>query len=461
MEGKQTKTYTMDMCEGSILNKLLIFSLPLIASGILQLFFNAADVIIVGKFAGDHALAAVGSNGSIINLLTNVFMGLSVGVNVLVARHFAAKQERRLKQTVHTAISISVISGVLLTILGEIAAKQILILTQSPPEVIDLSTLYLKIYFLGMPATMVYNFGAAILRGVGDTKRPLYYLTFAGIVNVILNLIFVIPLQMSVAGVAIATVVSQYISAALVIYCLMREESAIRFEFKCLGIDKEILLKILQIGLPAGIQSSLFSLSNVVIQSSVNSFGATVVAGNSAAQNIEGFVYVAMNAFSQAVVAFISQNMGAGKFERINKVVITSQICVLGVGLILGNGVYFLGEPLLHLYSDSEVVILAGMKRLSIIAVTYALCGMMDSMVGALRGLGYSVMPMIVSLLGACAFRMAWIFFLFKLEQYHTIETVYYAYPISWTLTLFTHVICYLVVWNKIKKKYKISSSFQ
>lgn len=461
MEGKQTKTYTMDMCEGSILNKLLIFSLPLIASGILQLFFNAADVIIVGKFAGDHALAAVGSNGSIINLLTNVFMGLSVGVNVLVARHFAAKQERRLKQTVHTAISISVISGVLLTILGEIAAKQILILTQSPPEVIDLSTLYLKIYFLGMPATMVYNFGAAILRGVGDTKRPLYYLTFAGIVNVILNLIFVIPLQMSVAGVAIATVVSQYISAALVIYCLMREESAIRFEFKCLGIDKEILLKILQIGLPAGIQSSLFSLSNVVIQSSVNSFGATVVAGNSAAQNIEGFVYVAMNAFSQAVVAFISQNMGAGKFERINKVVITSQICVLGVGLILGNGVYFLGEPLLHLYSDSEVVILAGMKRLSIIAVTYALCGMMDSMVGALRGLGYSVMPMIVSLLGACAFRMAWIFFLFKMEQYHTIETVYYAYPISWTLTLFTHVICYLVVWNKIKKKYKISSSFQ
>lgn len=446
----------MDMCEGSILQKLLLFSLPLIASGILQLFFNAADVIIVGRFAGDHALAAVGSNGSIINLLINVFMGLSVGANVLVARHFAAKQEDRLRKTVHTAMSISVISGVFLTVLGLLVAKQILVLTQSPPEVIDLSALYLRIYFLGMPATMAYNFGAAILRGVGDTRRPLCYLSFAGVVNVILNLIFVIPLQMSVAGVALATVISQYVSAALVIYCLMREEGAIRLERRYLKIDKEILGKILQIGLPAGIQSSLFSLSNVVIQSSVNSFGATVVAGNSAAQNIEGFVYVAMNAFSQAVVAFISQNLGAGKFKRINKVVITAQLCVLGVGLILGNGAYFLGETFLHLYSDSELVIQAGMKRLSIICVTYALCGMMDSMVGAIRGMGYSVMPMIVSLLGACVFRMVWIFFLFQMEQYHTIDTVYYAYPISWTVTLAAHVVCFLVIRHKMKKKWGV-----
>lgn len=456
METKQTKSYTMDMCEGSILQKLLLFSLPLIASGILQLFFNAADVIIVGRFAGDHALAAVGSNGSIINLLINVFMGLSVGANVLVARHFAAKQEDRLRKTVHTAMSVSVISGVFLTVLGLLVAKQILVLTQSPPEVIDLSALYLRIYFLGMPATMAYNFGAAILRGVGDTRRPLCYLSFAGIVNVILNLIFVIPLQMSVAGVALATVISQYVSAALVIYCLMREEGAIRLERRYLKIDKEILGKILQIGLPAGIQSSLFSLSNVVIQSSVNSFGTTVVAGNSAAQNIEGFVYVAMNAFSQAVVAFISQNLGAGKFKRINKVVITAQLCVLGVGLILGNGAYFFGETFLHLYSDSELVIQAGMKRLSIICVTYALCGMMDSMVGAIRGMGYSVMPMIVSLLGACVFRMVWIFFLFQMEQYHTIDTVYYAYPISWTVTLAAHVVCFLVIRHKMKKKWGV-----
>ena len=453
---KNSKSYTIDMCEGSILNKLLLFSLPLIASSVLQLFFNAADVIVVGKFAGDHALAAVGSNGSIINLLTNVFMGLSVGANVLVARYFAAKQEKELRKTVHTAMTVSVLCGVFLVVAGAMAAKQVLILMQSPAEVIDLATLYLRIYFLGMPATMAYNFGAAILRGVGDTKRPLYYLSLAGVVNVVLNLVFVIIFKMSVAGVALATIISQYISAVLVIKCLMKEESGIRLERRYLGIDKDILLRILQIGLPAGVQGSLFSLSNVVIQSSVNSFGATIVAGNSAAQNIEGFVYVAMNAFSQAVVAFVSQNLGAGKFERINKVVITAQCCVCVVGLILGNGAYFLGELLLHLYSDSDVVIAAGLKRLSIIAAPYALCGMMDSMVGALRGLGYSVMPMIVSLLGACAFRMAWIFVFFQIEQFHTIDTVYFAYPISWALTLSVHVICFLIVRRQMKKKWGV-----
>ena len=453
---KKSKNYTIDMCEGSILNKLLLFALPLIASSVLQLFFNAADVVVVGKFAGDHALAAVGSNGSIINLLTNVFMGLSVGANVLVARSFAAKHENELRKTVHTAMTVSVLCGAFLAVMGALAAKQVLTLMQSPPEVIELSTLYLRIYFLGMPAMMAYNFGAAILRGVGDTKRPLYYLTFSGVVNVVLNLIFVVVFHMSVAGVALATIISQYISAFLVIKCLMNEESGIRLQKQYLGIDKEILLKILQIGLPAGVQGSLFSLSNVVIQSSVNSFGATVVAGNSAAQNIEGFVYVAMNAFSQAVVAFVSQNLGAGKFERINRVVIIAQVCVLAVGLILGNGAYLLGEPLLHLYSDSEVVIAAGLKRLSVISATYALCGMMDSMVGALRGMGYSVMPMIVSLLGACAFRMVWIFVFFQIDRFHTIDTVYYAYPISWTLTLSVHVICFLVVRRKMKKKWGV-----
>ena len=449
---KNAKSYTMDMCEGSILNKLLLFSLPLIASSVLQLFFNAADVIVVGQFAGDNSLAAVGSNGSIINLLTNVFMGLSVGANVLVARYFAAKQEAELRKTVHTAITVSAICGVILAIIGFFAARQFLIWMQSPEEVIDLATVYLRIYFLGMPATMVYNFGAAILRGVGDTKRPLYYLSFAGVVNVILNLIFVIVFQMDVAGVALATVISQCISAVLVIRCLMKETGAIRLEKRYLGVDKGILLRILQIGLPAGVQGSLFSLSNVVIQSSVNSFGATIVAGNSAAQNIEGFVYVAMNSFAQAIVAFVSQNVGAGKYERINKIVITTQLCVLAVGLVLGNLVYLCSEPLLHLYTDNADVIAAGVKRLSFIATTYALCGMMDCMVGALRGLGYSVMPMIVSLLGACAFRMAWIFVLFQSPQFHTIDTVYIAYPISWTLTLCVHVICFLVVRRRLSK---------
>ena len=448
----KTKDYTLNLSEGPILKNILLFAVPLIASSVLQLFFNAADVIVVGRFAGDHSLAAVGSNGSIINLLTNVFMGLSVGANVLVARFFAAKQEDEVRKTVHTAITISVICGVILATIGAIAAKQLLIWMQSPVEVIDLSTLYLRIYFLGMPATLLYNFGAAILRGVGDTKRPLYYLTFAGVINVVLNLIFVVFFHMDVAGVALATIISQAISAILVVRCLMQETSMIRLEMKYLGIDKDVLVRIIQIGLPAGVQGSLFSLSNVVIQSSVNSFGAIVVAGNSAAANIEGFVYVAMNAFSQAIVAFVSQNVGAGRFERINKGVVTTLLCVLAVGGLLGNAVYLLGAPLLSLYSDSAVVIAAGMKRLAIISTTYALCGMMDAMVGALRGLGCSIMPMIVSLLGACAFRMAWIFIFFQIDRFHTIDTVYFAYPISWSLTLSVHVICYLVVRHKMKK---------
>lgn len=448
------KDYTLNLSEGPILKNLLLFSLPLIASSVLQLFFNAADVVVVGRFAGDNSLAAVGSNGSIVNLLTNVFMGMSVGANVLVARYFAAKQETEVRKTVHTAITLSVISGILLAIVGVLAAKQLLIWMQSPAEVIELSALYLRIYFLGMPATLLYNFGAAILRGVGDTKRPLYYLTFSGVVNVILNLIFVVVFHMDVAGVALATIISQVISAALVVRCLMKEENSIRLEMRYLGIDKNTFFRILQIGLPAGVQGSLFSLSNVVIQSSVNSFGAIVVAGNSAAANIEGFVYVAMNAFSQAIVAFVSQNLGAGKYERINKGVVVAVLCALVSGGVLGNGVYLLGEPLLSLYSDSAVVVAAGMNRLAIISVTYALCGMMDAMVGALRGLGYSVMPMIVSLLGACAFRMAWIFVFFQIERFHTIGTVYFAYPISWSLTLFVHVMCFIVVRRKLKKKW-------
>ena len=449
---EKKKNYTMNLCEGSILKKLLLFSLPLMASSVLQLFFNAADVIVVGKFAGDNSLAAVGSNGSIINLLTNVFMGLSIGANVMVARFFAAEEKEKTRKTVHTAITLSVVCGVALTVLGIVAAKQILVWMQSPPEVIELAALYLRIYFLGMPAMMVYNFGAAILRGVGDTKRPLYYLSFAGIVNVVLNFIFVAFLKMDVAGVALATVISQCISALLIIRCLAKEEGMIRLEWRYLGIDKTIIRPILQIGLPAGVQGSLFSLSNVVIQSSINSFGATVVAGNSAGSNIEGFVYVAMNAFAQAIVAFVSQNLGAGKYERINRIVVITQLSVMTVGLALGNAVYLLGEPLLGLYTDSAVVVEAGMKRLSVICTTYALCGMMDVMVGALRGLGYSVMPMIVSLLGACAFRIAWISVLFTNERFHMVETVYWAYPISWGVTFAVHMLCFRVIRKKLKK---------
>ena len=452
LEKKKTKNYTMNLCEGSILNKLLLFALPIIASSMLQLFFNAADVIVVGRFAGKNSLAAVGSNGSIINLLTNAFMGLSIGANVLVARYFAANKEQKLRKTVHTAITISIVCGIAMAVVGIVAARRLLVWMNSPKGVIDLAVIYLRIYFLGMPATMLYNFGAAILRGVGDTKRPLYYLSFAGVVNVIFNLIFVISLNMDVAGVALATIISQYISAALILRCLAKETSAIRLEKQYLGIDRNILIRILKIGLPAGVQSSLFSFSNVIIQSSINSFGATVVAGNSAASNIEAFVFMAMYAFSQAIVAFVSQNIGAGKYERINKIVAKTLICVSMVGILLGNGVYLLGRPLLSLYSRSGEVIDAGTKRLAVICTTYALCGLMDCMVGALRGIGYSVMPMIVSLLGVCAFRMVWIFGFFKIKQFHMIDTVYLAYPVSWLLTFIVHVICYLIVRRKIDK---------
>ena len=452
IEQKKDKNYMMNLCEGSILSKLLLFALPLIASSMLQLFFNAADVVVVGRFAGKNSLAAVGSNGSIINLLTNAFMGLSIGANVLVARYFAANKEQKLRKTVHTAITISVVCGIMMAVVGIVAARKLLIWMNSPKEVIDLAVIYLRIYFLGMPAIMVYNFGAAILRGVGDTKRPLYYLSFAGVVNVIFNLFFVIILDMDVAGVALATIISQYISAALVIRCLAKENSAIRLERQHLNLDKNILIRILKIGLPAGVQASLFSFSNVIIQSSINSFGATVVAGNSAASNIEGFVFMAMNAFSHAIVAFVSQNIGAKKYERINKIVITTLICVSTVGIVLGNGVYLLAKPLLELYSENGAVIEAGTKRLAVICTTYALCGMMDCMVGALRGIGYSVMPMIVSLLGVCAFRMVWILGFFKIKQFHMIDTVYLAYPISWLFTFGVHVICYLIVRRKIDK---------
>lgn len=452
LKEKSGSSYQMDMCSGPILSKMLIFAVPLMFSGILQLLFNAADVVVVGRYAGDNSLAAVGSTSSLINLLTNLFMGLSVGANVLVARYYGAGQERDLKSTVHTAVTLSAASGLLLTAIGLIGAPVILRWMQTPDEVLSLAVIYLRIYFLGMPAMMLYNFGASILRAVGDTKRPLYYLMTAGVINVILNLFFVITLKMDVAGVACATAISQCISAFLMLRCLTREQSAIRVNLKELKIAKDKFVKILQIGLPAGFQGTLFSLSNVFIQSSVNSFGKTVVAGNSAASNIEGFVYVAMNSFHQAAISFTSQNMGAGQYKRINKILLTALGCVSVVGLMLGNTVFLLGRPLLSIYSKSSTVVDAGMVRLAIICTVYFLCGAMDVMVGSLRGLGYSVMPMIVSLIGACALRLIWLATVFQMEPFHTIEMVYITYPVSWILTFFAHVICFLIVRRKLPK---------
>ena len=445
--------YEIDMCSGSILKKMLLFAVPLMFSSILQLLFNAADIVVVGRYAGDNSLAAVGSTTSLINLLTNLFVGLSVGANVLVAHYYGAKEKDDLRKAVHTVITISIISGLILTVVGVIGARQFLIWMDTPKEVLDLAATYLKIYFMGMTATMVYNFGAAILRAVGDTKRPLYYLLFSGVVNVGLNLLFVIKYDMDVAGVALATVISQCISAFLVIRCLIKETGAIHLDLRCLRIDRGNFYKILQVGLPAGFQGVLFSLSNVVIQSSVNGFGETVVAGNSAAGNIEGFVYMAMNAFHQAAISFTSQNMGAGKYSRINKILYVSQLYVVIVGLTMGLFVIALGKPLLGLYSGSEAVIDAGMVRLKYIVTLYFLCGMMDVMVGSLRGLGYAIMPMIVSLIGACGLRLIWIATVFQIPKFHTIEMVYITYPITWILTFLAHVVCFAIVRSKLPRK--------
>lgn len=448
----KSKNYQIDMCSGAILPKLLLFALPLIGSSILQLLFNAADVVVVGRFAGDNALAAVGSTGSLINLIVNMFVGLSIGANVITAKYYGAKKYKDLSEAIHTSMLLSVISGIILTFLGVFGAKRILMWMQSPAEVLDLAAQYLKFYFFGITATMVYNFGSAILRAVGDTRRPLYYLFFAGIINVVLNLIFVICFDMSVVGVAVATTISQCFAAICVVRCLVKDDGVIKLNLKELKIHKIKLIEILKTGVPAGFQGMVFSFSNVVIQSSINAFGAITIAGNSAAANIEGFIYVSMNAFYQAAISFTSQNFGAKKFERIKKVAFLAESCVLVIGLSLGILIAFLGKYPLYLYSSSADVIVAGQKRLLYMGLLFFLCGMMDVMCGMLRGLGYSITPMIISMLGACGFRLLWIFTIFQIPIFHKIEMLYISYPISWIITFAAQLICFVLAYRKIKK---------
>lgn len=448
----EKKKYEIDMVNGPIFTRLLAFTLPLMCSSILQLLFNAADIIVVGRFAGNNALAAVGSNTALINLLTNFFLGLSIGANVLVARYHGSGEERDVSETVHTAMVLSIFSGIILTFVGIIGARRILIWMQAPANILPLATTYLRVYFCGMTATMIYNFGSAILRAVGDTKRPLYYLTIAGIINVCLNLLFVIVLKLSVAGVGLATVISQCISAILIVRCLVREEGSVRLVISELRLHKNKLLQIIKVGLPASFQGIIFAISNVIIQASVNSFGEVTVAGNSAASSIEGFVYVAMNAFHQGTISFTSQNVGAGKHERINKILYTAEASVLVVGLVLGNLAVIFGRPLLGIYTSSEACLAAGMKRLEVICTTYALCGVMDVMVGSLRGMGYAMLPTIVSLIGACGLRLLWIFTFFRMEQFHTVTSLYMTYPVSWIVTTIAHVVCFVIVRKKLDR---------
>lgn len=443
------KSYEIDMCNGPLFGKILAFSIPLMLSGILQLLFNAADTIVVGRFAGPTSLAAVGSTSSLINLLTNLFIGFSVGANVLTARFYGAKKEQEVQNTIHSAILISLIGGIFLLLVGVTITRQILIWMGTPDDVLSLAALYLKIYFLGMPATLLYNFGSSILRAIGDTRRPLYYLSAAGVINVILNLILVIRFELGVAGVAIATVISQIISALCILYCLSHLEGCCRLDVQKLRLNRDKTIQIMRIGFPAGLQGMVFSLSNVLIQSSVNSFGSIAMAGNTAAMNIEGFIYMAMNTFHQTSMSFISQNFGAGKQERIRKILFLCLGMVTAVGLVLGMSAYFAGKPLLSIYSSDPKVIEYGIRRLSIICTTYCLCGIMDVMVGTLRGMGYSFMPMLVSLLGACGLRILWIFTFFQWNR--SLTSLYISYPITWIITGAVHMICYAV----IRRKYK------
>ena len=442
------KSYEINMCEGPILGKVLIFSIPLMLSGILQLLFNAADVIVVGRFAGSQSLAAVGSTSALINLLINVFMGFSVGVNVLVARYYGGRKERDVSETVHTAVTLSLVCGLILVAVGLALTRPLLELMGTPDDVIDKAVLYMQIYFIGMPANMLYNFVSAILRAVGDTKRPLYYLSAAGVVNVILNLISVIIFHMDVAGVALATIISQIISAVCVLRCLMRHESCLKIRLGELKIHKEKLMGIVKVGLPAGMQGAIFSISNVLIQSSVNSFGSIAMAGNTAAQNIEGFIYNAMVAVYQANLSFTSQNYGAGKFSRINRIMFICIGVVSVVGFSIGVLAYGAGTSLLSIYSSDPEVIAYGMTRLQIIGLTYFTCGIMDTMVGSIRGIGYSVLPMLVSLTGACLFRIIWIFTIFQWS--HTLLTLYISYPASWVLTATAHIVCFFLIRKKL-----------
>ena len=440
-------SYEIDMTHGPLLGKIVRFAIPLAISGILQLLFNAADIIVVGQFVGPQALAAVGSTSALINLIVNLFIGLSIGVNVLVARYYGGGNHKDLRETVHTAVLVSVISGIILIFVGIGLSRPLLELMGTPADVIDQSVLYMRIYFVGMPVMMLYNFGSAILRAVGDTQRPLYFLLIAGVINVLLNLLFVIVFHMGVEGVAIPTVISQCVSATLVLLCLVKSDAVYRVNLKELHIYKEKLLQMIKIGVPAGIQSATFSISNVLIQSSVNSFGSQVMAGNTAASNIEGFVYNAMNAVYQTSLSFTSQNMGAKQFGRVNKILFECLCVVSAVGILLGGGAYLLGEQLLSIYTTDPEVIAYGITRMSYVCATYFLCGLMDVMVGSIRGMGYSIMPMLVSLTGACAFRIIWIFTIFQVE--HTLDCLYISYPISWILTAGVHLLCFFLVRKK------------
>ena len=439
------------MCNGTIMDKLVSFSLPLMLSGILQLMFNAVDVIVVGRFAGSQALAAVGSTTALINMFVNLFMGISLGTNVLAARFFAAGKDRQMSETVHTSIAFAAISGIVMVFVGIFFSKFALELMATPADVIEQSTLYMRIYFLGMPFFMLYNYGAAILRAVGDTKRPLIFLIISGVINAVLNMILVIVFHLAVAGVAIATVFSQMISCILVLRCLYRSEGSYQFRFSKLMLKGCYLKQIFQVGVPAGIQSTVINFSNVLLQSSVNSFGSIAMAGYTAANNILGFLFVSVNSVTQACMSFTSQNYGVRKWKRMDKILVDCMILSMIVALVLGGVSYIFGSQILRIYTENEEVIRCGMEILSYTTLTYFLCGFMDLFPGAMRGMGFSAAPMLLSIVGTVGTRIVWIFGIFP--RYRSLSVLFISYPVSWILTIAMQVVCFFIVRRKVHEK--------
>ena len=443
--------YEIDMCNGSIMDKLISFSLPLMLSGILQLMFNAVDIVVVGRFSGSQSLAAVGSTTALINIFTNLFIGISLGANVLAARFYASGKEKEMSETVHTAITLALISGIIMAVVGLVLAKGALRLMGTPADVIELSTLYMRIYFCGMPFFMLYNYGAAILRAVGDTKRPLVFLIISGVANAGLNMILVIIFHMGVAGVGIGTVISQFISCILVLRCLYKSEGCYQLRFSKLRIQKVYLRQIFQVGIPAGIQSTVINFSNALLQSSVNSFGSTAMAGYTAANNILGFLYASVNAVTQACMSFTSQNYGVGKYKRMDRVLINCLILSVVISGVLGCGSYAFGTEILKVYTEDPKVIQCGLEILSMTTVTYFLCGIMDLFPGALRGMGRSGVPMILSIIGTVGTRIVWIFMLFP--QHRSLKFLFISYPASWLFTIVMQVICFFFVRKQVHAK--------
>lgn len=450
------KNNSSDLTEGPLLKNIILYSIPIILTGILQLLFNAADLVVVGRYCGSISVGAVGSTGAVINLLVNLFIGLSVGAGVTVAHGIGSGRSDDVHKTVHTAIPTAVAGGAILMVIGLLFSHSILALMKTPDNVIDLATVYMRIYFCGMIQSTVYNFGAAILRAAGDTKSPLFFLTAAGVINIILNLIFVICLNMDVAGVALATSISQTVSAVLVVRELMKRTDNCKLELKKMKIYKRQLLRIIQIGIPAGIQGALFSISNVIIQSSVNSFGSVAISGNAAAQNIEGFVYISMNSISQTALNFAGQNHGARNFERIRKIMKICISLVFCTGLVLGVTAYIFGRPLLGIYiTDSDEAIKIGLVRMAYICIPYFLCGLMDVATGLLRGIGYSVMPMIITVAGVVGIRITWIYTVFRMEAYHSLKSLYLSYTISWSITFLIEIITFIILLKKMSNSDK------